>query len=337
MSKKFEQLLDYIVNEEMDKANELFHEIVVEKSRSIYENLIAEEEEEQADESAESDEDDEQQNESADEAEVEEGMDDEVDEGEELEDSYSMEAGDDVEPSGDEETGDFEKEIGADDDMDMDDEMGPEEPSEDEAMMDIKSAIEELEAAFAELEAAQGGEMGSDEFGDEEFGDEDEEDLQMGMFEGKKKRMTREYVEKVGNDWDKSGSMKSQGQYAGAGTGDKEGGPQEGRSPISSGSGKPTSHANAKNLVQGASETAPDGTKPHGKAGGFLSGAKEDNAGNGNVPGGKMGVKNLKKVPGGHGAEKKGSGPGPVGSGSGEKAGQTSVSSDKQFLKPYKG
>ena len=33
MSTKFEQLLDLIVNEEMDKANELFHEIVVEKSR----------------------------------------------------------------------------------------------------------------------------------------------------------------------------------------------------------------------------------------------------------------------------------------------------------------
>ncbi|NDG78988.1 MAG: hypothetical protein EBX47_06110 [Synechococcaceae bacterium WB8_1B_057] len=43
---KFEQLLDYIVNEEHDKANELFHEIVVEKSREIYENLIAQEEEE---------------------------------------------------------------------------------------------------------------------------------------------------------------------------------------------------------------------------------------------------------------------------------------------------
>ena len=47
MSTKFEQLLDLIVNEEMDKANELFHEIVVEKSRDIYENLIAEEAEEE--------------------------------------------------------------------------------------------------------------------------------------------------------------------------------------------------------------------------------------------------------------------------------------------------
>ena len=59
MSSKFEELLDYLVNEEHDKANELFHEIVVEKSRTIYENLIAEEEEEEdMDESMHDDEDD---------------------------------------------------------------------------------------------------------------------------------------------------------------------------------------------------------------------------------------------------------------------------------------
>ena len=51
MSTKFEQLLDYLVNEETDKANELFHEIVVEKSREIYENLIAEEEDKMEEES----------------------------------------------------------------------------------------------------------------------------------------------------------------------------------------------------------------------------------------------------------------------------------------------
>ena len=45
-----EQLLDLLVNEEMEKAHELFHEIVVEKSRDIYENLIAEEAKEEDDE-----------------------------------------------------------------------------------------------------------------------------------------------------------------------------------------------------------------------------------------------------------------------------------------------
>ena len=40
MSNKFEQLLDLIVNEETQKAEQLFHEIVVERSRSIYEGLL---------------------------------------------------------------------------------------------------------------------------------------------------------------------------------------------------------------------------------------------------------------------------------------------------------
>jgi hypothetical protein len=41
--KKFEQLIDLIINEQEDKAQELFHEIVVEKSREIYESIMDEE------------------------------------------------------------------------------------------------------------------------------------------------------------------------------------------------------------------------------------------------------------------------------------------------------
>jgi len=42
-NKKYEQLIDMIINEQEDKARELFHEIVVEKSREIYENIMDEE------------------------------------------------------------------------------------------------------------------------------------------------------------------------------------------------------------------------------------------------------------------------------------------------------
>jgi hypothetical protein len=42
MSTKYEQLIEYIINEEEDKAKELFHDIVVQTSRDIYENLIDE-------------------------------------------------------------------------------------------------------------------------------------------------------------------------------------------------------------------------------------------------------------------------------------------------------
>ena len=40
---KFEKLLDLLVNENKDEAEKVFHEIVVEKSRQIYEGILAEE------------------------------------------------------------------------------------------------------------------------------------------------------------------------------------------------------------------------------------------------------------------------------------------------------
>ena len=49
---KFEKLLDLLVNEQKDEAEKLFHEIVVEKSRSIYEGILADEEAETTEESA---------------------------------------------------------------------------------------------------------------------------------------------------------------------------------------------------------------------------------------------------------------------------------------------
>jgi hypothetical protein len=331
MSTKFEQLLDYLVNEEMDKANELFHEIVVEKSRSIYENLIAEEDDEEADESREEDDESvEEASEEEDES-VEESQDEEADESIDLEDSYNMETDDGF--GGDSEhdaTGELGLEIGAD----HDDEEGGE-ASEDSAMMDIKNAIEELEAAFAELEQAQGGEADSmdAEFGDED--DEEGEDEMMGMsMEGR--RITREYTEKVGNDWDKN-SQKTQGQYLGAGTGDTEGAPVEGKSPIASGKNKPgPAGVNAKNLNQGATEGQKNtGERPNAPVKGITPTSGEKFAkGIHNVDGVKSGVKTLGKVAGGHGAEKKGSGPGPVGAGTGDKAGQTNIdpATKRQFL-----
>jgi hypothetical protein len=328
---KFEQLLDLIVNEEMDKANELFHEIVVEKSRDIYENLIAEEAEEEMDEAA-----DEEMDEGADEEEMDESADedDEMDESVDLEDSYSMEADDEEGMPGEEETGDFGADIGAtDDEMD-----GAEGGTEDSAIFDIKNAIADLEAAFAELEASQGGDMGGDEFDDEGGMDDmggEEEPMKMGFQEGR--RMTREYTEKVGNDWEKN-SQKAQGQYLGAGTGEKDGAPVEGRSPISSGSGKPVGGKNvgAGNIVRGDTEGQSNtGDRPAKTNKGINPESSEKFAkGIHNVDGAKSGVKTLSNVKGGHGAEKKGAGPGPVGSGTGDKAGQTSVPSIKQFLKP---
>jgi hypothetical protein len=300
MSTKFEQLLDYLVNEDHEKANELFHEIVVEKSREIYENLIAEEEMD-------------------DEEEMDESMHDEKD----LEDSYMM----DADETGDS-TDDFGGEISDDGDnfdAPTDDEHDHE-GQEDSAIMDIKNAIEELEAAFAELEAAQDGEENEMDADDDMGADDNMDDEGMYM-EGR--RITREYVEKVGHDWDKNAQKGEQHKMAGAGSGDNEDqGGRNTKSVVSSGKGKPTTGATAANIVTDQDRENEDGVKPHGKAGGFLKNPQDMNTGNGNVPGGKMGVKNLTKV------AQNSKTPGPVGSGTGDKAGQTNVdpATKRQFL-----
>jgi hypothetical protein len=332
MSTKFEQLLDYLVNEEMDKANELFHEIVVEKSRTIYENLIADEE---MDESMKDEEMDEGADEEMDESdeEMDEAMDDEMDEGaEELEDSFSMEADDEEDDDGFA-AGDATDDLGMDT---MDDEMGGEEGGEDQAMFDIKNAIEELEAAFAELEAAQGGEMGGDEFGDEEgdeFGDEEgDEELEMGMFEG---RRLREYREKVsdGHGAEKKGA--AEGGIAGANTGEKMPSGTHTRSPISSGKGKPTTGADAGNILRKSATTDEDGTTPRGKVGGLVkSGGQFTKGVEKNIASSaKASMKDgaaLNKQGSGYPGNNKTAGP--VGSGTGDKAGQTSVGQVKSPL-----
>ena len=104
MSNKFEQLLDYLVNEEMDKANELFHDIVVEKSREIYGDLIAEETQDEDMDEAREDEDmdeareDDQQDESREDEDMDESREDEdMDEAREDED---MDENLEVEPAG---------------------------------------------------------------------------------------------------------------------------------------------------------------------------------------------------------------------------------------------
>jgi hypothetical protein len=172
-----------------------------------------------------------------------------------------------------------------------------------------------------------------DDFDDEE--DDEETKASEEMFEGR--RLTREYKEKVGNDWEKN-SQKAQGKDAGAGSGEKMGSPTEGKSPISSGSGKPTSSARAIHS-KSSGEGTNTGTSPAKPSKGLAPHSGEKfAAGRHNVDGVKSGVKTLSNVKGGHGAEKKGAGPGPVGSGSGDTAGQTSIAPEtkKSFLKPYK-
>lgn len=340
MSTKFEQLLDYLVNEEQDKANELFHEIVVEKSREIYENLIAEEEEEEMDEASEQDED--AMDESAEEADDEE-MDESYEE--EAVESIMGEEGDDEEFPIQDKTDDAEDDIAAD----MGDEEGGNEPATKDDIQDLESALDELKAEFEALMAAEKHEegeepgihgepsplddMGSDDESEsmmslegaddeemDESAEEDEEDE--GMKESRVAKTQgekmREYIEKV------SVSMID-GNGVGSGTGDKAGqtGHDSGKSPISSGSGKPTSGANAKNVAQAGKGANEDGTSPKGKVGGLVkTGGDFVKSGTKNVASSASAKKpdgsKLSSVskPG----NKEGA---PVGSGTGDKAGQT--------------
>ena len=332
MSTKFEQLLDYLVNEEMDKANELFHEIVVEKSRDIYENLIAEDAEEDEEMAEAAEEEDESVDEAADEEDEES-----VDENMDLEDSYMMDGEDDGFGGGAE--GDAADEFGSDIGADGD-EMGDEEGSEQAAIMDIKTAIEELEAAFAELSQAKGM-GGADEFGSDdaddmgpEMGADDKDEMEMMGQPAMEGRRLREYSEKVGNDWDKN-SQKEQGKIVGANTGEGMPNAESGtKSPVSSGKGKPTTGATAGNILgdqkTGAGKNT--GERPDSLNKGIAQVSGEKFAkGIHNVDGVKSGIKTVTKQGAGYPGNNKTAGP--VGSGTGDKAGQTSVSSDKPFLK----
>jgi len=172
---KFEAMLELLVNEDKEGAEALFHEIVVEKSRDIYESLLEDEEVDESDDEVEeaSDEEVDESDEDLDEADEEvEESDDDLEEGFDL-DEFEVEAdpmmgGDpaddmmgDMEPDMDDEDGD---------DMDMDD-KGDENDAM-EIIHNVKDEIEELEAKFAEL--LDGGDKAGDEEGEE--GEEEKEE-----------------------------------------------------------------------------------------------------------------------------------------------------------------
>ena len=150
MTSKFEQLIEFVINDEEAKAKELFHDIVVEKSREIYENLMSEDElEEELDESEKDEEDSEELDENF-------GGDDSDDlindvEAEEQgmqEDDSDTEFDDAAEEDGEELTHDIEA-------------NGDE--SIEDRVVDLEDKLDEL---MAEFEAIMGGDEGGDSVSD---------------------------------------------------------------------------------------------------------------------------------------------------------------------------
>jgi len=165
-----EQMLERLVNDDQAKAEELFHEYVVAKSREIYENLI---EAEMADD---------EENEDPNNPDVKEES--EVDEENDLDEEFE-----EVAYEGDDEVGGPAGDMGDD----LAGEMGPEEDddlsanSEEELFQDLDSIVDELQARFDKLGGGEdGGEEGGEEGGNP-FAKEEEFDL----------ATVREYVEKV--------------------------------------------------------------------------------------------------------------------------------------------
>lgn len=266
---KYEQLIEHIINDDEAKARALFHDIVVEKSRDIYESLM---DEEYTEESIGGN----QVQGLVDEITMDETNG--IGEGDdEMDQEFSLDS-----DNGDEVSGD----LGG--------EFGGEEEDLESKVMNLEA---ELEALRAEFEEVIGGEAGDEEHDDSMLGSDDDEDSgeesdeessdEEDMFEAKEedddedkeddeKEMTesrqatrrsmsavdimREYVEKI--------SAPSNTEFTPVGTGaggDKAAGNTQ--NPLA---GKNDMGGTSQNIAKGGNEQAPDGTSPKGKVDGKL-------------------------------------------------------------------
>ena len=157
---KFEKLIEYIINDEDQKARELFHDIVVEKSRDIYESIM-----------------DEESMDHVHGAQVEDLTNELQDEEAMGEDEFSL--GGDMDDDGD-----MDGDLPADDDMGpVDDDTAEHNEIEDKVMY-IDAKLDELLAKFDDImgndddfgpsnDSGLDGEMNSDEFAPEEEPEEE--------------------------------------------------------------------------------------------------------------------------------------------------------------------
>jgi len=173
---KFEQLIEYVINDEESKARELFHDIVVEKSREIYENLMAEEAQEDLEEAEE----------------IEEGEDDleegamVMDASDNLINDIETEEQSSMSMEGEEDFDGDDDNMGGDDDGDFGGDNGGDEPATKDDILNLEDKLDQLMAEFEDLMGSEGGDMGDgDGFGPDEGGDAIEMDdtEEMGMME----------------------------------------------------------------------------------------------------------------------------------------------------------
>ena len=288
---KFEQMLELLINEDKEAAQELFHEIVVEKSRDIYEGLLEDESDVEETTDEEVDETtDEEVDETTDE-EVDESDDEEVEEGFDL-DEFEVEA----DPVGGDATGDMMADLGMDDEGDDDEEGEEPEGDVEDRVEDLEDALDDLKAEFEKMMAGDDEEPGDEapeeegyafEATDEEVDEASDEEVDEAS-DDEVEEATDEEVEEAKGTQTAGEEMREYVEKVSATMGDN------GANTKSAVANPNVMGGTASNLAQGADEK-----------GGSAAGPKEDDAGNRNKPGGMSAKKGMKNEPG-HGAEKKG-------------------------------
>ena len=172
---KFEQLIEYVINDEEQKARDLFHEIVVEKSRGIYEELMSEEE---LDEAESTDDEDEKAEKAGEKVTKDIEYDDKKDRKERMDEEEDEELDENM--MGGDQAADLIDDIETEEQgisMEGDEEMTDEEGGEDleDRVVDLEDKLDELMAEFEALMGDEGQE-GEDEMDIEVGSDEIETD-----------------------------------------------------------------------------------------------------------------------------------------------------------------
>lgn len=268
-NKLLQQMLESLVNDDQAKAEELFHEYVVTKSREIYESLIDSE----ISEEAEDDEEDEEMDEAA----KSEKEEDEEDLDENFEE-VAIEGDDEMDLDSEDPTDDLAGELGGEEE--------PAEKGEEELFQDLEAIVDELQAKFDELKGIESDEHG-DEFGGEMGDEEDEQE------EGFELETVREYVEKVADGH--GAEKKGKGEEAGV-------------NAQSLKFSKNDMGGTSANILRTDTENGVEANKGQLQGSSLTKQKPQDmNTGNINVPGGKAGKTSFTKKEPGHGAEKAGS------------------------------
>ena len=293
---KFEQMLEKLVADDRTAAEEIFHEIVVEKSRSIYEGLLEDDikdievdeasKEDKEEETTEASKEDKKEDDKVEEKTTEESKEeDKVEETSKDEEETTDESFLDVENSevapAEAHGGDATDDMVGDIEMPAGDENGEENGDDSEngeeeiedRVVDLEDAIDDLKAEFEKM-------MGDKEEGDDDDSEGEEEKEDEAFVSQDAEGETVEVAPELGDQpavESKSNAPKTASEeireYVNKVSVKHTDGSDNSKSPVA---GKNDMGGTASNIAKGGEEK-----------GGKAPAPKEENAGNINVPGGK--------------------------------------------------